>query len=202
MKSGLNPKQQAFIREYLVDLNATQAAIRAGYSRKAAEVQGWRMLRNAKVQALIAEKQADTARRLDITRIEVLRETACIGFSDPRQLFNDNGGILDPKNWPDRLASAIASIEVFEEYRGTGERRKYIGRTKKVKFWDKNAALDKLCRHLGLYGDDNRQRHSLLPDDITAEEAEFIRETLGKLLRAKGLLTPSGAVRSLPARTE
>ena len=63
---SLNPKQQRFVEEYLVDLNAKQAAIRAGYSEKTAEVQGCRLLRNAQVTAEIAKRQAERAERIEV----------------------------------------------------------------------------------------------------------------------------------------
>lgn len=69
----LTPKQAAFAREYLVDLNATQAAIRAGYSEKTAYSQGQRLLKNAEVQAAIAKAQAQRAKRLQLTADDVLK---------------------------------------------------------------------------------------------------------------------------------
>lgn len=69
----LTPKQAAFVREYLIDLNATQAAIRAGYSEKTAYSQGQRLLKNAEVQAAIAKAQAQRAKRLQLTADDVLK---------------------------------------------------------------------------------------------------------------------------------
>jgi hypothetical protein len=69
----LRPKQERFCREYIVDLNATGAARRAGYSGKTADVQGPRLLGNVRVAARIAELQAATAERLDVTADDVIR---------------------------------------------------------------------------------------------------------------------------------
>lgn len=74
----LTPKQAAFAREYLVDLNATQAAIRAGYSEKTAYSQGQRLLKNAEVQAAIAEAQAQRAKRTELTQDYVLNSLRSI----------------------------------------------------------------------------------------------------------------------------
>lgn len=71
---SLTPKQEAFVREYLLDLNATQAAIRAGYSAKTAEVQGCRLLRNAQVSAAVTEAQTKRAERVEIDADYVLRQ--------------------------------------------------------------------------------------------------------------------------------
>lgn len=65
--AGLTPKQAAFVREYLVDLNATQAAVRAGYSKKTAEVQGCRLLRNAQVARAVEKQSSKAASKAEIT---------------------------------------------------------------------------------------------------------------------------------------
>ena len=64
----------------------------------------------------------------------------------------------DPREWDDATAAAVASIGIVEEFSGTGADRKLVGHTKKVKLWDKNAAIEKGFRHLGLYERDNRQK--------------------------------------------
>lgn len=69
----LTPRQAAFIREYLLDLNATQAAIRAGYSEKTAYSQGQRLLKNAEIQEAVQEAQAERAERLELTQDDVLK---------------------------------------------------------------------------------------------------------------------------------
>jgi hypothetical protein len=68
------------------------------------------------------------------------------------------GCMKDPREWDDATAAAVASIEIVEEFSGTGADRKLVGHTKKVKLWDKNAALEKALKHLGLYERDNTQR--------------------------------------------
>jgi phage terminase small subunit len=82
---ALNDKQARFVREYLVDLNATQAAIRSGYSEATAYSQGQRLLKNVEVAAAVAKAQAKRAERTDVTADRVLRELAKIGFSDLRR---------------------------------------------------------------------------------------------------------------------
>lgn len=82
----LTDKQRAFVAEYLIDLNATQAAIRAGYSVKTAEQQGYQLLQKTSVATKIAEAQAKRAERTEITQDRVLQELAKIGFSDIRKV--------------------------------------------------------------------------------------------------------------------
>lgn len=83
---ALTPKQQRFVDEYLVDLNATQAAIRSGYSRRSAAEQGHDLLRKPQVAAAVQAGQAARAERTGITADRVLTELARIAFADHRQL--------------------------------------------------------------------------------------------------------------------
>lgn len=83
----MTPKQQRFIEEYLVDLNATQAAIRAGYSGRSAEVEGHRLLRNAKVLGAILQAQSARSERTQVTQDQVLADLAAIAFADPNELI-------------------------------------------------------------------------------------------------------------------
>jgi phage terminase small subunit len=83
---ALTPKQQRFVNEYLIDLNATQAAARAGYSKKTANEQGSRLLANVSVSTAITQRMNERSGRLEITQDMVLRELAKIGFSDIRKV--------------------------------------------------------------------------------------------------------------------
>jgi phage terminase small subunit len=89
--SELTARQQRFVEEYLIDLNATQAAIRAGYSEKTAQVQSSRLLSNVMVAAAIAEAQSARSERTEITQDMVVRELAKIGFSDLRKVLTKDG---------------------------------------------------------------------------------------------------------------
>lgn len=148
---ALTPKQERFVAEYLIDLNATGAARRAGYSEKTANEQGSRLLANASVAAAIEAARAKQAAKLEITAERVLRELARIGFSDPRKLYRDDGSLKPITELDDDTAATIAQVEVLEEFAGRGDEREQIGWTKKLKHWDKVAALDKLGKHLKLF---------------------------------------------------
>lgn len=143
----LTAKHQRFVEEYLVDLNAKQAAIRAGYSPRSAEVTGHRILRDANVDAHVQARLQKRSGKTQITAERVLTEIARLAFVDPRQAFDDNGRLLDIKQIPDDVAASLASIEVDENRDMQGN---FTGYTKKVKFWNKVSALEQLCKHLGL----------------------------------------------------
>lgn len=87
MAAELTPRQARFVQEYLVDLNATQAAIRAGYSPKTAEQQGYRLLRNVQVAAAIQAAVAARGERTTITAEKVLAHLWDIATADPNELI-------------------------------------------------------------------------------------------------------------------
>ena len=87
----LNPQQQAFVQEYLVDLNATQAAIRAGYSQKSARSMASQLLTKLNIQEAIAAARIRQQERTQITADRVLLEVARLSFYDPRKFFRDDG---------------------------------------------------------------------------------------------------------------
>nr|WP_246386828.1 terminase small subunit [Gluconacetobacter sacchari] len=164
--TSLNDKQRRFVEEYLVDLNATQAAIRAGYSEKTARSQGQRMLTNVDIQKCLSEGQAARATRTKITQDRVVQEIARLGLSDVRKLFDDSGRLLQPHEWDDDTAAAVAAIEVDQRKEPGEDGERYT--VTKIKAWDKNSALEKLMKHLGLYERDNEQRQVIvnIRDDL------------------------------------
>lgn len=145
----LTPKQRRFVLEYLVDLNATQAAIRAGYSRRTAEWIGPQLLTKTHVAAEIEKVMAERAKRTGITADRVLKELARIGFLDIRKAFNIDGSLKPLDELDDDTAAAIVGIEV-NEMREDGV---FVGYAKKIKLADKIAALEKIARHLGMFND-------------------------------------------------
>lgn len=149
----MNDKQNAFATEYVVDYNATQAAIRAGYSEKTAYSQGQRLLSNVEIQVAIKDLEAAAAARSAITKDKVIRELARVAFFDPRKLYHDDGKPVGLDSLDDDTAAALASVDMFEEYDYDGDSRVLIGYTKKYKWADKLRALEMLGKHLGMFTD-------------------------------------------------
>lgn len=152
---ALNDKQARFVEEYLVDLNATQSAIRAGYSEKTAGQQGFELLKKPEIQEAIAEAKAVRSRRTQITQDRVLQELAKIGFSDLRRVMTSDGALLSPHEWDDDIAGAVSSVEVVTVYRGEEDEdgNKVPEHVHKMRVWDKNSALEKIGKHLGMFTD-------------------------------------------------
>lgn len=164
---ALNAKHLRFVDEYIVDLNATQAAIRAGYSPKTAKQQGHRLLTYVDVQRAIEAKRKEVAGDLGITRERVLREMAKLAFSDLRQLYNEDGSLKHPHEWPEGAAGAISGMELVEEFGDGPDGKKLIGYTKKLKLWDKGKQLENLLKHLGMDQDK--------PADVTVDLSDIDR---------------------------
>jgi phage terminase small subunit len=174
---GLTAQQARFAAEYIKDFNGRQAAIRAGYSPKSAQQQASRLLTLALVKQAIAPQRevAVAARAEEINRMELSAERtrleiARIAYFDPRKLFREDGkpkaiDELDPDT-----AAVVAGLEVLEEWEGSGEDRVLVGHIKKWKLADKNSALEKAAKILGLYEKDNDQKGKAVVQGL----AEFL----------------------------
>lgn len=162
--SALNLRQQRFVAEYLTDFNATQAAIRAGYSARTAASQGERLLRNVEIAAAVAQAAHKTATKLELTRERVLQETARIAFFDARKLFRDDGSPKSLHELDDDTAAAISGLDVLEEFETRDGERTQVGLVKKYRIADKNSALDRAAKLLALFGDHNKQLTDPLVD--------------------------------------
>jgi phage terminase small subunit len=148
----LTGKQQRFIDEYLIDLNSTQAARRAGYSPKTAAKIGSENLQKPDVQREIARRKQETAGVAGVTRERVLAELAAIAFSDVRELYDESGRLRPIKDLDAQVAASIAGIEVEETWEeGAKDKPPLYTTTRKIKRWDKNKALEMLGKHLGLW---------------------------------------------------
>ncbi len=145
----LTDKQAAFVREYLVDKNATQAAIRAGYSPKTARSIGEENLSKPDIRAAIDAGLADLASRVGITAERVLRERARIAFFDPRKLLDAQGNPLPMQDLDDDTAAAIAGVEVIE-MKGGAEIPGVLSLVKKYRLAAKDTSLAALEKYLGL----------------------------------------------------
>lgn len=157
--SRLQEKQRRFAAEYLVDLNATQAAIRAGYSKRTAYQQGHRLLKHVEVGRLIQAAGKEREQRTGITADRVLAELHRLAFSDIRKLYKDDGTLLNPKDWPDDIALAVSGVEVIEKTShsaldededGNPTLKQEPMQVKKVKLLDKLQAINLAMQHLGM----------------------------------------------------
>lgn len=150
----LTSKQQVFVQEYLVDLNATQAAIRAGYSPKTSSWIGPQLLGKSHVALAVQEAMKDREQRTEITQDRVLQEYAKLAFLDPRRFYDENDNLIDIPDLAPEVAATLTAMEVTWERNGENEdgTPKFCA-VRKIKFSDKKAALDSIARHLGMFKD-------------------------------------------------
>jgi len=184
---GLTPKQRRFVDEYLVDLNATQAAIRAGYSRKNADVAGPRLLGNVGIADAVAKAKEARAERTEITQDRVVKELARLAFSDiSHYTVDDLGRVKVNDDAPEDAMAAVASVKRRVSYDEDGEE---AGVTTELKLWDKPSMLKLAGRHVGLFPDrvevTGKDGKDLIPSDEDA-----LRELLA--VTAKPAAKPKG----------
>lgn len=159
----LSPKQQLFADEYLIDLNATQAAIRAGYSPKTAKEIGSENLTKPNIRTYVEKKMAERSRRTGISQDRVLQELARIAFVQIPDVIDIETAKVYESASPDDLA-VIQGIKVKESW---GDKGSSVER--EVKVADKGKALEMLGRHLGMFNDKldvNTTQKVVIVDDI------------------------------------
>jgi phage terminase small subunit len=142
---ALNPKQEAFVNEYMISFNGTKAAVKAGYAPASAAVTASRMLNYDNVIEALAERRQEANQEAGVTQAMVIKELAKIAFSDVRNVLGEGGALKDPSEWDDDTAGSVSSLEIAS----AGD----MATIHKLKTYDKVAALDKLARHLGLFED-------------------------------------------------
>lgn len=172
--TNLNEKQRRFCHEYVKDLNATQAAIRAGYSAKTAHSSGPRLLEHAGVMQEIAKLSGQHLKKLDLSAEKTLQAIARIAYGDIRGMFNEDGSLKLPKDWDDETAAAVAGMDVVTVSAGKDSAGNYmVERVAKIKRSDQLRALDMLARHHSLYND-------TLEVNVTEDLAVRMRRAKGR----------------------
>lgn len=152
-----SPREKCFVHEYLIDLNATKAAERAGFSKKTARQLGARLLSKVHIQKAIADAMKRREARTEITQDQVLRELALIGFSDLKNYLeiNPDTGAIRAKGFEDMPKDASRALESITEDRTIKEDAKgdQVTVYDKVKFklHDKLGALELLGKHLNMF---------------------------------------------------
>lgn len=139
----LTAKQQRFCDEYLIDLNATQAAIRAGYSPKTAEQTASRLLTIVKVSDEIAREMAERSKRTGINQDRVVQELAKLAFVNIADVVDLDSATVKETATGEDLA-CIQSVKIKPSEFGT---------EREIKLYDKKASLELLGKHLGMFKD-------------------------------------------------
>lgn len=185
-QQGLTPKQRDFVREYLIDKNATQAAIRAGYSEKWADRIGHALVGKNRVKAAIAEEREVLAARQHVSADRVIRELALVAFSNIDNYRTNSSGKLSLIPSAERGAKrAVASLEttvkITDTPRGISEETKT-----KIQLWNKPQALKMLGEHLGLLKPTDLPALEMLLAALPPDVAATVRDALTKAVQPGG----------------
>lgn len=146
----LTPRQKRFVDEYLIDLNATQAAIRAGYSAKTAYSQGERLLSHVEVAAAISAAQQARSERTKIDADWVLHRLALEAEADLNDLYDETGALRPVREWPLIWRQGlVAGVETETRRDGQGEDAELVT-VRKVKLSDRIKRLELIGKHIAV----------------------------------------------------
>lgn len=174
----LTARQEKFCQEYIVDLNGTQAAIRAGYSAKTANRIGVVLLSNVVIQKKISELISARAEETKISAENVIKEVAECSFFDPSGIYDENGQVLPFPKWPAICRRMNKSFDTIETANGA--------KIHKIRWHDKGKFTELLMRHLGLLKD----KLEVSTEDVTLrgilEDMERVKAERKKAAEAQG----------------
>mgnify|MGYP003088201881 CR=1 FL=1 len=183
----MTDKQKRFCEEYLIDLNATQAAIRAGYKEKTAYSQGQRLLKKVEVQKQIEEGKKNLSERVKVTQERVIEELSCIAFSkasdyakviEKDRMTESEDGIMIPILDHEGKPVKYKTVEPVLTDNLTEDQKRAIAVIKRgrdgfeIKPYDKIRALELLGKHLGMFTEKVEVSGAINDpfDDLTTEE--------------------------------
>lgn len=171
--NGLNDRQNRFCEEYIKDLIGDLAAVRAGYSKKTARIIASRLLTQVNIQLRIKELMEKRSKRTEITADKVLKELAKIGFADLKDYMSWNDEKITIIDSEKVDASAVSEVMYTETTIPQKNGDDIVKVQKKIKLYDKVAALTKIGEHLGMF--------SKKGDNYSDEERELILTAASKV---------------------
>lgn len=175
----LTPKQERFVTEYMVDLNATQAAVRAGYSDKAAHVQCAKLLKHPEIIAAIDAAKADRSERTGVSADWVLRRLVNEAEADLADLYDDKGNLLPVDEWPLIWRQGLVQgIEINALYEAQGADRVQIGEVKKIRISDRVRRIELIGKHV---------RINAFQEQIAVTGLDGLAERLDRAMRARSV---------------
>jgi len=155
----MNAKRQRFCEEYMKDLNGKEAAIRAGYAKKHAAFEASKLLAIPEISEYVTQLKKETSKRNNITVDELIQDLAEIKNINVADLYDENGLLKDLHQLPREFTKCINEITETKSIWGKeGENEKTV---RKVKFYSRLDAIEKLAKHLGFYEKDNKQQSEL-----------------------------------------
>jgi len=180
-EARMTPKQQRFVEEYLVDLNGTAAARRAGYSTRAANEQAARLLAKTSVQEAVRVAREELSKRTAMTQDWVLGELRKIAAADPRRLYRPDGTLKTLPELDDDTAAAVSAVDFSVEAR-SGQLQ-----IRKLRRWDKIRALELIGRHLGMFEHTHQRQGQEDPDTWMSDHNRDLMRTINELRKPRTL---------------
>lgn len=167
----MTPKQQRFVEEYLIDLNATQAAIRAGYSAATAMEQGYQLLQNSSVAEAITALKAKRSEKTGIDAAWLLTRLAKEADADLNDIYDEAGALKPVKDWPMIWRQGlVGGIKVVEERDDKGN---VVGIIREVKLSDRVKRLELIGKHVDVQAFKERVEHSgAMALHVSSEDAQ------------------------------
>jgi phage terminase small subunit len=168
---ALTAKQERFVEEYMIDLNATQAAIRAGYSAKTAKQQGARLLTNVDISSALSAAQESRSERVKVDADWVLSRLAHEADADLADILDEAGAIKPVVDWPLIWRQGlVAGIDVHEEMVDGAK----VGQTVKVKLSDRIKRIELIGKHVDVQAFREQVEHKGgISLNVTKEDAEL-----------------------------
>lgn len=179
MPYGLTDREKLFCKEYLVDLNGTQAAIRAGYSPTSARKNASAMLKKPKIKEYLDVARAKMLERAEVDAGRVIDELAAVAFINPRDFVSWKDGVVTMQNSDDIPDSIMRAISVIEEVENRN------GRKVTIKFHSKMEAITLLMKHMGMLKDSVELSGGDKPLQIDSSRVDDAREKIKALLTRK-----------------
>ena len=141
----LNQRQELFCREYIKDLNGTQAAIRAGYSPRTADRMAYELLKKPEIQAFVLQSKAERVEEVKVDANYVLKRLIEIDEMDVADILDDGGDFLPIRKWPKVWRTTLSGLDIAIINSGDTETI-----LKKIKWPDKVKNLELLGKHIGV----------------------------------------------------
>ena len=167
MNKSLTHRQSLFLTEYILSGNATDAALRSGYSKKTAYSQGQRLLNNVEIEKELLKFRNNMQKRTEVTIEMVVNELRKIAFADIKNVYNENNSIKRVSELDEGTSAAVS--EISEDHREGST-------TRKVKMHSKLTALDSLMKHLGGYVNEMSIISKLNDEDLESLAQKLIKK--------------------------
>lgn len=178
----LTPMQRLFALEYIVDLNGTKAAIRAGFSERTAAQQAHQLLQNPLVREEIDRQMDERRRRIRMDADRLLDRLCEEVDADIADIYNADGSTKPIHEWPRIFRQGLVTgMDVEELFAGTGEERHQVGLVTKPRFADRAVRIKMLGQHVGIQAWKERREIG-----VDQPLKELLREISGQSIRPKG----------------